>query len=237
MGSHARGTMKSRPGTATACSPTMDLQQAQFFRCLPPSALHWAEQRVERRKIYPRRQLFSAGDPALHLWVVERGEVRLVQTSARGQVTTLEALGPGEMFGLWSGEPEERYAATAEGLSDGRVWRLSREAVAHLKAEVPALSGEMVGIIAERLRDAHARLHSFAHDPVPARLADALLRAGDGREAHVTRKVLAEASGTTVETAIRVMRRFEREGLVRGEVGAITILDARRLEEIAHTNR
>lgn len=217
----------SRTGDAIA------LSDAQFFRRLSPEQLAWAEQRVKARQFYPRRVLFTLGQPAEYLWVVERGTVRLLQSSPKGQVTTLESLGPGEMFGLWSTEADETYAATAEGGSEGRVWRLPKSAVQHLMSRDPALGVEMVQVISARLRDAHARLHSFAYDAVPSRLASALLRAGDGKAAHVTRRVLAEASGTTVETAIRVLRRFEGEGLIRGEVGSIHILDAHKLAEIA----
>lgn len=209
------------------------LSEAQFFRCLSAEHFQWAERRIQARKFYPRRRLFSGGQPAEHLWVVEKGGVRLFQSSAKGQVTTLETLGPGEMFGLWSAAPEETYGANAEGVSEGRVWRLARADVEHLLGQAPALGAEMVRVIAERLREAHERLHSFAYDAAPARLANALLRAGDGTEARVTRKILAEASGTTVETAIRVLRRFEAEGLVRGEVGSIHLLDVQKLSEIS----
>jgi len=49
----------------------------------------------------------------------------------------------------------------------------------------------------------------------------------------VTRRALAEAAGTTVETAIRVLRRFEREGLLHGEIGLLRILDVAALRRIA----
>ena len=213
------------------------LSDAEFFRCLSPEQLAWAQQRIKTRQFYPRRRLFSEGQAAAHLWVVERGCVRLIKSSAKGQVTALETLLPGEMLGLWSAAPDEEYAASAEGVTEGRVWRLSKSAVQELVGREPSLAAEMVGVIAERLREAHDRLHSFAYDAVPSRLASALLSvdAGtvDGQGARVTRRVLAEASGTTVETAIRVLRRFEKEGLIRGEVGAIHVLDAARLGEIA----
>ncbi len=212
---------------------TIALRDAEFFRSLSPDDLAWAEQRVVKRMFYPRRCLFSDGQPAEHLWVVERGVVRLCKSSDKGQVTTLETLGPGEMFGLWSAVPDEAYAGTAEGMTEGGVWRLPKAAVQELVRRAPRLAAEMVQIIADRLREAHNRLLSFAYDAVPVRLAGALLRAGDGNTAHVTRRVLAEASGTTVETAIRVLRRFEKEGLIRGEVGSIHILDPKRLTEIA----
>ena len=212
------------------------LSSAEFFRCLGPDAFAWAEPRVKTRQFYPRRLLFSEGQSADHLWVVARGSVRLFKRSAKGQVTTLETLHPGEMFGLWSAAEGEEYTATAEGMTEGRVWRLAKGSVRYLLDREPSLRAELIQVIADRLRDAHERLHSFAYDAVPSRLASALLRAGDGTDdgsAQVTRRVLAEASGTTVETAIRVLRRFEKDGLIRGEVGAIHILDPTRLGKIA----
>jgi CRP-like cAMP-binding protein len=76
-------------------------------------------------------------------------------------------------------------------------------------------------------------MRSLAQDPAPARLAGALLRAARGGEATVTRRALAEASGTTLETAIRVLRRFERAGLIRGEVGRVHLVDEGELARIA----
>jgi CRP-like cAMP-binding protein len=49
----------------------------------------------------------------------------------------------------------------------------------------------------------------------------------------VTRRALAEAAGTTVETAIRVLRRFEREGVLRGEVGLLRVIDIATLKRLA----
>ena len=109
---------------------------------------------------------------------------------------------------------------------------LSRERFLKLLDEEPRIGTEILQILSRRLCNAHDRLRAFAHDPAPARLASELLRAADGGEARTTRRALAEAAGTTVETAIRVMRRFQQEGLLEGQVGLIRILDEARLREI-----
>jgi hypothetical protein len=49
----------------------------------------------------------------------------------------------------------------------------------------------------------------------------------------VTRRALAEVAGTTVETAIRVLRQFERDGMIRGEVGRVQVLDEPALRRVA----
>jgi CRP-like cAMP-binding protein len=61
-------------------------------------------------------------------------------------------------------------------------------------------------------------------------LAAFAVRSGDAR---ITRRALAEAAGTSVETAIRVLRRFHREGIIRGAVGHVSVLDLPALRRIA----
>jgi CRP-like cAMP-binding protein len=125
------------------------------------------------------------------------------------------------------------YPSGAEAVTDGSAWWLRRAAFLQLLDEEPRLGLEILTIVSRRLREAQDRLRSFAHDPVPARLAQALLGAISDGEAHLTRRALAEVAGTTVETAIRVLRRFEQGGVIRGEVGRVCVLDEEALSKLA----
>jgi CRP-like cAMP-binding protein len=219
--------------TVTATAVEVALAEAEFFRSLPPERLAQVRLQV-RERAYPRRKvLFREGQPAEFLWAVRRGEVRIVKTTPDGRVITLESIHPGEIFGAVAALEGSTYPATAETTADSVVWRLSRVSLLALVKVEPALSREILAIIARRLRGAHVRLRSTAYDPAEARLAQALLRATREGEAHVTRRELAEDAGTTVETAIRVLRRLEREGIVRGEVNRLDLLDEARLRRVA----
>jgi CRP-like cAMP-binding protein len=118
-------------------------------------------------------------------------------------------------------------------VSDGIAWCLSRNKFLRLLVEDPWLTVEILRVVTHRLYDAQERVRSFAHDAAPRRLAQALLRATHNGEALVTRRALAEAAGTTVETAIRVLRNFERNAIVQGEVGRVYLLDEPALRKIA----
>ena len=201
------------------------LEQAELFRALAPEALSRVRPHLRERAFYRQRVLFREGEPAAHLWVVRRGAVRLYHASSSGRPTTLESLGPGEIFGALSALEDDRYTVSAEAVEEGFAWCLPREVLQRLLAEDPRIGVEMLRVVASRLRNAQRQLLSFANDRAPARLARALLRALRDGAACVTRRDLAEAAGTTVETAIRVLRRFEREGIVRGEVGRLEVLD------------
>lgn len=179
------------------------------------------------------RALFFEGQEADYLWAIRRGEVRQYKSSSDGRITTLEVLGPGEIFGAVSALEEGTYPASAEGVSDGFAWCLSRNRFLRLLVDDPWLTVEILRVVTHRLYDAQERMRSFAHDPAPRRLAQALLRATRNGEAQVTRRALAEAAGTTVETAIRVLRSFERSQIVQGEVGRVYLLDEAALRKIA----
>jgi len=209
------------------------IEKAELFRSLSRERLARVVPLLRERRFERPEVLYFEGSSADRVWVVASGEVRLYKSSPGGQITTLDVLRPGEIFGGLSVLPDEVYSAGAEAVMAGSAWWLAREHFLRLLQEEPRLSLEILQILSLRLRDAHDRLRSFAQDPAPARLARALLDATHEGEAHVTRRALAEAAGTTVETAIRVLRRFERAGLLRGEVGHIHLRDANTLKKIA----
>jgi CRP/FNR family transcriptional regulator len=184
--------------------------------------------KFERQKI-----LFFAGQPADYLWVIQTGKARLYRSSVDGRLATLETLYPGQAFGAISALAQDEYSTGAEAMTDGTAWCMPKKLVLTLLRDEPGVAIEVLRIMSGRLREAHEHLRSFAHDPAPARLASALLDATRDGEAHVTRRALAETAGTTVETAIRVLRRFEREGLVRGVVGHVTVLNPEELRRMS----
>lgn len=207
------------------------IEEAELFCVLTTAQLARVRERLRERRFMRGDTLFHEGGPAEALWIVRRGRVRLYR-SAGGRLTTLDTLGPGRIFGAISGL-DETYPASAEGVTAGSAWSLPRSVFLRLLSEDPRLGVEVLSIVSARLHEAHARLCSFAHQSASARLARALLQAAPDGEALVTRRALAEAAGTTVETAIRVLRRFEREGLLRGEVGRLHVVDADALRRVA----
>jgi CRP-like cAMP-binding protein len=201
------------------------LEETALLRALDPERRQRIGQHLLTRQFEEGEYLYHASQAAEYLWFVGSGVVRTLRGSASGRVTTLESLHPGDLFGLAAMSEGARYAETAQGLVAGQVWFLPRRSVASLVETDPALGRTLLSIIAERLQGAHDRLCTFAHHSVTERMAAALLEADDGERIDTTRRILGEAAGTTVETAIRVLRRFEQAGWIEGGVGWIRVLD------------
>jgi CRP/FNR family transcriptional regulator len=49
---------------------------------------------------------------------------------------------------------------------------------------------------------------------------------------HLTRQDIADMVGCTLETAIRTLSRWQKEGLIKTEEGIITILNRQELERL-----
>jgi CRP-like cAMP-binding protein len=101
----------------------------------------------------------------------------------------------------------------------------------------------MALMIGRRLRAAHDSVASLAVDPVEARLAATLLRLArrEGTRSdegvtlpfQLTRQSLADMSGTTVETTIRILSRWLREGLLDEHGGRLVLTDWEGLSALA----
>jgi CRP-like cAMP-binding protein len=207
-------------------------EQATLFRLLGPKS--------ERLRPLLRSSRFDAGQvlyleggPAECLFAVKSGEVRTLRDHSSGRAIELERCIPGDLFGLAALTGAPHHGESAQGLVAGEIWRLPRRAVHSLIDQDPAIARALLSIVAERLEHAHDRLCSFAGDAVPARLARALLVAGTGERIATTRRALGESAGTTVETTIRVLRRFERAGWIEGGIGWLRVLDRPALEGVA----
>src|SRR5215813_14215898 len=170
-----------------------------------------------------REYVFMEGDAADWLWLVHSGRIKIVRHSHTGRDVVLELLGPGEVFGGVAVLERREYPASAQATEPSVVLRIPREPLIALSERHPSLIREMALMMGRRLRGAHDSMTSLATDPVEARLAAALVRLAE-REGEpgrggitlpaLTRQNLADMTGTTVETTIRVVSRWLKERVV-----------------------
>jgi CRP/FNR family transcriptional regulator len=199
---------------------------------------------VAREETYRARDyIFAEGDPALWFCLVKTGRVRIFRQSRGGKDVVLELLGPGEPFGGVAVIEKRPYPASAQAMEPTVVVKLPRDAVVALADRHPAIIREMALMIGRRLRAAHDAVKSLAVDPVEARLAATLLRLAEREGArgphgltlpfHLTRQSLADMTGTTVETTIRVVSRWLKDGLVREDGNHLVLAEVEALRDLA----
>jgi CRP-like cAMP-binding protein len=219
------------------------LQASAVFAGLPVPEVEALAATAREQSCRAREYIFHEGDPALWLCLVKTGHVRIVRHSRAGKDVVLELLGPGEIFGGVAVIERRPYPAAAQTAEPSVVVKIPADVVVGLAERHPSVVREMALLIGRRLRAAHDSVKSLSVEPVESRLAATLLRLAD-REGvgtqggvelpfHLTRQNLADMSGTTVETAIRVVSRWLRDAVVEDRGGRLVVRDRDALRDLA----
>jgi CRP/FNR family transcriptional regulator, nitrogen oxide reductase regulator len=211
------------------------LGQSPAFAGLPPREIEALALIAREERHRARATVFMEGDPARWFYLVKTGHVKIVRHSKTGKDVVLELLGPGEVFGGVAVIEKRAYPAAAEATESTVVVKIPAEPMIALADRHPSFIREMARLIGQRLRTAHDSVTSLAVDPVEARLAAALLRLAEregtrGKDGvtlpfHLTRQSLADMTGTTVETTIRVIGRWLKEQLLEDVGGRLVLAD------------
>ncbi len=215
------------------------LRSNPLFAGLPARELDALAAVAREETCRPREYVFMEGDRAEWLCLVKSGRVKILRHSRAGKEVVLELLGAGEIFGGVAVLERRPYPATAQATEPSVIVKIPADALVALAERHPSLIREMALLIGRRLRAAHDSVKSLAVDPVEARRAATRLRLAEREGArerrgvvlpfHLTRQSLADMSGTTVETAIRIVSRWQRDGLVRDEGGRLVLADVEAL--------
>jgi len=221
------------------------LRQRPVFAALPAREIDTVAALTVEETHRARSYIFMEGDPARWFYVVRSGHVKIVRHSKTGKDVVLEILGPGEIFGGIAVIEKRPYPAAAQTTESSVVLKIPAEPMVALAERHPALIKEMALMIGRRLRAAHDSVTSLAVDPVEARLAAALLRLAnrEGKRNEKTgavalplrlsRQSLADMTGTTVESTIRTISRWLKDGLVVDKSGQLILIDLDALNDLA----
>ena len=187
----------------------------------------------------PGTVLFSQGDAADALYILDEGEIEISVLSAGGRKLGLEIMTPGEIFGeigLFAG----RRTASATAIGQARLRAVRRaDLLAAIHTE-PDLALQFIDLLCERLRIVSEKLEDRWFLPLPTRLARRLLHlaeklgAADGR-IPVSQTDLADFAGATRESVARALAVWRDQGWVKLSRGAIRILNKEALEALAAT--
>jgi CRP-like cAMP-binding protein len=223
-------------------SPLVEfLTRAPVFAGLPPREVQAVAAVAREERVRARDYVFMEGDPARWFCLVKTGHVKILRHARAGRDVVLELLGPGEMFGGVAVIERRPYPASAQAMEPSVVVKIPQEAIVALTERQPTIIREIALMIGRRLRGAHDSMKALAVDPVEARLAAALVRlaeregtpAGEGVALPfpLTRQSLADMTGTTVETTIRIVSRWLKQRLLREAGGRLVLRD---LEALRH---
>ncbi len=188
-----------------------------------------------RRRLAPEEFVFWEGDAPDFFYLVLRGRVKVVKQSPTGKEFIVSFFGPGEMFGEVAVFENKPYPASSVAAEETVVASIRRTAFLAFLAAHPEIALRIISVLGGRLREAQARLGDLAASRVQQRIARVLLMlaARMGKDLPFTRREVADMTGTTIETAIRVLSRLGQGKIIRSARGHIIITDERKLRLLA----
>ena len=188
-------------------------------------------------------ELFREGDPGDALLVIVEGRVKIFKSTASGKQIILEIFGPGEPLGAVAVYEELPFPASALALEDTTCIRVEARGFYRLLEQHPALVRGLLSGLSLRIAELTRRLSELTGGRVETRFARLFLKLAEqmGREEQggtfvpmpLARQELADLTGTTIETCIRIMSRWEKENVVHTAKEGFVILDRAEIEAVA----
>ena len=185
--------------------------------------------------------IWLAGAPSQNIDVVGVGFVKMTRSTPQGAEVAIELLGPGQCFGLMVALEGREYPLAAVAVTKTWYLKIPTRVFLEIYNQNPNLRDHILRMMGPRLRKAHDMVARMSMGRMEQRLAAVLLilmdsygqaqKVGTRIEVPLTRQDLAEMAGTTVETAIRVMSKLQKEGILKTDRQIITILDELSLSE------
>ncbi len=183
------------------------------------------------RSFMPNEFIFWDGDAPEWFYIIAEGKVKVLKHSSLGREFVIAFFGPGEMFGEVAVFENKPYPASAQAVAETKVAGIRKGDFLSFLTNRPQVALRIINVLGGRLRDAQGRLRDLAGERVEQRLASVLLMlsAKLGPTLSFTRQEIADMTGTTTETAIRVMSHLKDRGIIRSVRGKVTILDEEKL--------
>ena len=188
--------------------------------------------------------VFAEGEPSDFFYSVATGRVKVVKMLPSGKEVILEVFGAGEPLGavaVYEGRP---FPASAIAMEDTSCILIPRGAFFALLEHHPTLVRGILTGLTLRLIELTKRLAELSGGRVEARFARLFLklaqdigtRRPDGAfvALPLSRQELADMTGTTIETCIRIMSRWGKDDIVRTEKDGFIVVDTATLEALAN---
>ncbi len=212
-----------------------DLAASQLFRGLTASELRDVERLIQIRAYPAGRIVYSRGDEATALFLIQLGTVRLYRIAPGGRRVVIDMLGAGAVFGELALVSKVGYDTFAEVSTACTLFVLARADVERLIAIGPTVAMNLLDVFALRLLVAEDVIERLAHPAISSRVASLLITLLDpnGEVKGLSHGDLGDRVGARRETITRVLNEFRSSGVIDIARERIHVLDAARLQAIA----
>lgn len=213
-----------------------------FSRLAPADRRTIAE--VSQVKTFAKGEtIFEQESPSNAFYAITAGRVKIFKMMPNGKDLILEVFGPGDPLGAVAAYMDRPFPAGATALEDTTCVVIPRPDFFRLLETNPSLVKGLLLGLTTRLVELTNRLAELTGGRIEPRFARLFLKLATemGRPERggifvalgLSRQELADMTGTTIETCIRIMSRWNKDEVVRTEKDGFVVLDRAELERLA----
>ena len=219
------------------------LAATPVFKKLSPADRRTVAEAAALKRYEKGQMIFEQDTPSDYFYTIAAGRVKIFRMLPTGKDMILEVFGKGDPLGAVAVYNERPFPASAMALEDTVVVSIPRAVFFRLLEQHSSLVRGLLLGLTVRLVELTNRLAQLSGSRIEPRFARLFLklagemgkpgRGGTFIPLALSRQELADMTGTTIETAIRIMSRWGKEEVVRTEKDGFIVLDRRTLEETA----
>lgn len=242
--SNAPTLLASVPSAMSVARFEALLRRSRLLTSLGPDAVREAARAATAKRYEKGERIWRAGNTATHFQVVISGIVKLVAPGPGLRPTIVDVFGPGESLGYWAAFDSSPYIGDAMPVTDRVETLLIPATVLHqLTRANPEAALAMTHAVLAYARALRAKIAVMCAGTVHQRLAMLLLdlaaRFGDESDDGTTllpvplsRLDLAMCVGATIETVIRAMSRWQKQGVLETLHSGFVLRDVPQLQAL-----
>ena len=217
-----------------------------IFHSLSENSFNKLSQNKVDLFVKKKQNIFVQGNIPQYVYIVRKGKIKVFILGENGKEQIVRVAKEGDTIGYRSLLNNEKYFATAVAMDDCELCAVTKAFFFDEIEKNPTLAKDTLTLLSKQLRDSENRMFSLAYKSVKERIAEGVLMLANayGFESdnktiavQLYRKDIADFAGVTVETAIRNLNDFRREGMVEIDHKKIKILESDKLYSIAKMRR
>lgn len=225
--------------SVTSC--TINSHQCRCFEALTVEEMQLVDANSVKIHYKKGEIICKQGSFVSHVMYVEQGLAKVFLDDGTNSLV-LKIIPKGNLLGLTSlSEDYNTYQYSAMAYVHSEIKQIDINVFRQLIKKNAEFAKEVIDILSSNSVQIYGRFFCLTHKQAYGRLADILLCLADRIfkstefELPLSRKDLAELSGMSPETVVRMLKKFHEDGLIKLEGKSFTVIDYSRLKRISET--
>ncbi|MGQ7869555.1 Crp/Fnr family transcriptional regulator [Sunxiuqinia sp. sy24] len=212
---------------------------APCFQVLEPNEVELV--RSSKTQVHFRKgdNLTKQGAFASYVLFVADGLARQYLEGDHNKVYNLKIIQKGEFVGLSSAFVKNTFDYSTVALTDCMAFLVEKEAIAKVVRQNGLFASSFIQRFCEQASGMYATIQNILYKQMNGRLAEALLYLNGFKALNpeifqlLSRKDLADFAGISMESTVKLLKSFQKDGLIDLKDKDIILLKSESLEELS----